>query len=304
MLRGPHSGGARPSARCAHGLRTNERRCDGSAPGLPPQVPRTPTVVVSRHCPVNSRCSPKRCGPPAAHLRRRFTVVPAAEPLDHGICSRYQRAAARWPTEPPPSYERFASALARLHDAAGAARLAARRCDEAKRTVRPLLRTPPLVHAVSRARCHAGRDLCTSATRAVGRRLVRIRACLRRSRLDAALARGADPWSSGELMARAARLGSLSERRKLLRRGCRARGARRTSAARRRRTSRFGIRWCSSSETSLLALAERLASAGARRGRRRRAARRLLTDPSSPVFAGGNHPDGLPSDEPMPGERF
>jgi hypothetical protein len=68
-------------------------------------------------------------------------VVPAAEPLDHGICSRYQRAAAGWPLSPPPSHERFASTLAGLHDAAGAARLAARRCDEARRTVDALLRT-------------------------------------------------------------------------------------------------------------------------------------------------------------------
>ena len=68
-------------------------------------------------------------------------VVPAAEPLDHRICSRYQRAAARWPTTPPPSYERFAAALAHFHDAAEAARLATRRCDKARRTVEALLRT-------------------------------------------------------------------------------------------------------------------------------------------------------------------
>ena len=68
-------------------------------------------------------------------------VVPAAQPFDRGICSRYQRAAAGWPTSPAPSYERFASTLAGLHDAAGAARLAARRCDEARRTVDLLLRT-------------------------------------------------------------------------------------------------------------------------------------------------------------------
>jgi len=48
---------------------------------------------------------------------------------------------------------------------------------------------------------------------AIGRRLARIRACLRRTQLDAALAQGADPWSSGGLMVRAERLGSLSERR-------------------------------------------------------------------------------------------
>ena len=79
-------------------------------------------------------------------------VVPAAEPSDRGICSRYQRAAAGWPVSPPPSYERFASTLAGLHDAAGAARLAARRCDEARRTVDVLLRTgPSVVNAVRHA---------------------------------------------------------------------------------------------------------------------------------------------------------
>jgi hypothetical protein len=67
-------------------------------------------------------------------------VVPAAEPFDPSVCSRYQRAAARWPTAAPPSHERFAAALARFHDAADATRLAGRRCDEARRTVEALLR--------------------------------------------------------------------------------------------------------------------------------------------------------------------
>jgi hypothetical protein len=70
-------------------------------------------------------------------------VVPAAQPFDRGICSRYQRTAAGWPVSSAPYYERFASTLAGLHDAAGAVRLAARRCDEAKRTVDRLLRTAP-----------------------------------------------------------------------------------------------------------------------------------------------------------------
>jgi hypothetical protein len=68
-------------------------------------------------------------------------VVPAAEPRDHGACTRYQRAAASWPTTPPPSHEAFTGTLASLHDAADAARLAARRCDDARRTVEALLRT-------------------------------------------------------------------------------------------------------------------------------------------------------------------
>jgi len=70
-------------------------------------------------------------------------VVPAAQPFDCGICNRYQRAAADWPASPAPSYERLASTFARLHDAAGVVRLAARRCDEARRTLDVLLQTTP-----------------------------------------------------------------------------------------------------------------------------------------------------------------
>jgi hypothetical protein len=50
---------------------------------------------------------------------------------------------------------------------------------------------------------------------AVGWRLARVRACVRHLRLDSALSRGADPWSTGELMARAAQLGSSPHRRKV-----------------------------------------------------------------------------------------
>jgi len=50
---------------------------------------------------------------------------------------------------------------------------------------------------------------------AVGWRLARVRAGLRHSQLDAALAEGADPWSAGPLMARAAQLCSLAHRRKV-----------------------------------------------------------------------------------------
>jgi hypothetical protein len=69
-------------------------------------------------------------------------VVPAADPSDQGICSRYQRAAATWPIARPPSHEAFAGTLARLHDAADATRQAARRCDDARWAVQALLRTP------------------------------------------------------------------------------------------------------------------------------------------------------------------
>ena len=67
-------------------------------------------------------------------------VVPAAESHDEGVCRRYQRAAVMWPTDPPPSHERFAAALAHLHAAAATTQLAARHCDEARQTVEALLR--------------------------------------------------------------------------------------------------------------------------------------------------------------------
>jgi hypothetical protein len=75
-----------------------------------------------------------------AYEKSASRVVPAAQPLDCGLCSRYQHAAASWPTSPPPSHERFAAALASLHEAAAAARLAARRCDQARQAVDVLLR--------------------------------------------------------------------------------------------------------------------------------------------------------------------
>jgi hypothetical protein len=69
-------------------------------------------------------------------------VLPAKAQQDHSISGRYQRAAASWPTAPPPSHEELAAALARLHDAGDATRLAARRCDQARWAVQALLRTP------------------------------------------------------------------------------------------------------------------------------------------------------------------
>jgi hypothetical protein len=51
--------------------------------------------------------------------------------------------------------------------------------------------------------------------RGMSRQLVRVRAAVRHRRLDIALAAGADPWSDGALLARAARLGSWAERRKV-----------------------------------------------------------------------------------------
>jgi hypothetical protein len=45
--------------------------------------------------------------------------------------------------------------------------------------------------------------------------LVRARVRLRRGRLDVALGAGADPWSSADLLVRAAQLGSTGQRRKI-----------------------------------------------------------------------------------------
>ena len=73
--------------------------------------------------------------------RSASRVVPAAQPLDRGICSRYQRAVANWPASPPPSHERLAATLASLHEAADAANQAAHRCEQASQAVDVLLRT-------------------------------------------------------------------------------------------------------------------------------------------------------------------
>jgi hypothetical protein len=50
---------------------------------------------------------------------------------------------------------------------------------------------------------------------ALGRGLARVRARAQRAKLDAALADGQDPWSSGDIMSRAAELSSLSTRTRL-----------------------------------------------------------------------------------------
>jgi len=51
--------------------------------------------------------------------------------------------------------------------------------------------------------------------RGVSYRWARLRAYAQHRRLDKALAEGADPWGDGVLLARAARLGSWAERRKV-----------------------------------------------------------------------------------------
>jgi hypothetical protein len=121
-----------------------------------------------------------------------------------------------------------------------------------------------------------------------------MRACLRRRSLDAALAQGADPWSAGELMVRAARLSSLSERQKV------AAGlvALVSLAANQRPASQHlevqvRHRVVLEQRESLLALAERLGQPAPVAVAVVAQLVVLLTDSSSPVFEGGEHPDGL-----------
>ena len=134
----------RPTRETLRPCSPNKRSARGPTSScLPPQHSSSPgSMPRSSRCPVISRRSPKHCGRPRAHsLRRADEWCRRLHAPTTASCRRYQRAAAMWPTDPPPSYERFAAALARLHDAAAATRLAAHRCDEARRTVEALLRT-------------------------------------------------------------------------------------------------------------------------------------------------------------------
>jgi hypothetical protein len=127
---------------------------------------------------------------------------------------------------------------------------------------------------------------------APGWRLARIRALVRRRRLDAALADGADPWSEDELVVRAAQLGSLAERRKV--------AAGLTSlvelAAYQRRGSPYVTvrhQLVLEQRESLLALAERLAQFEPVDVAVVAQLELLLTDPTSPVYTGGGDPHRL-----------
>jgi hypothetical protein len=125
-----------------------------------------------------------------------------------------------------------------------------------------------------------------------GRRLASIRARLRRPQLDAALAQGADPWSAPELMVRASRLGSLSERRKV------AAGLLTlvALAAYQRRASPFLMvrhRVVLEQRESLAALAERLFQPAPVDVAVVAQLALLLSDSSSPVYAGGRDPGSL-----------
>ena len=126
----------------------------------------------------------------------------------------------------------------------------------------------------------------------VSRRVVRIRACLRRPKLDAALAQGTDPWSSGELMLRAAQLASLSERRNI------AAGLLTLVALAEHRlppSSYLMVRHRAVLEQRerLLLLAERLDQPAPVDVAVVAQLTLLLSDASSPVYAGGRDPRGL-----------
>ena len=127
---------------------------------------------------------------------------------------------------------------------------------------------------------------------AVGWRLARIRAALRRRRVDAALAQGADPWSAGDLMARAARLGSYTERRAI------AAGLTALldlAAFQQRRTSPHMVRHQLVLEhrESLRALSERLALPEPVDVAVVAQLELLLIDPASPVYTRGADPHRL-----------
>jgi hypothetical protein len=143
---------------------------------------------------------------------------------------------------------------------------------------------------MSHAACIAGIPLLPRSV--AGRRLVSIRARLRRPQLDAALAQGADPWSAPELIVRASQLGSLSERRKVAA-GLHALVA---VAAHRRRVSPFlAVRYrvVLEQREPLIALAESLFQPAPVKVAVVAQLALLLSDSSSPVYTGGSDPGSL-----------
>jgi hypothetical protein len=127
----------------------------------------------------------------------------------------------------------------------------------------------------------------------MGWRRAGIRARMWRFRLDTALAHGANPWSTPELLIRASRLSSLSERRTL------AAGLLElvSIAEHQRRSSSpyVAVRRdvVLEERESLLALAERLGQPAPVDVSVIAQIAVLLSDPSSPVFQGGKRPQGL-----------
>jgi hypothetical protein len=126
----------------------------------------------------------------------------------------------------------------------------------------------------------------------LARRLVRARASRRRPALDVALAEGRDPWSSGELMVRAAQLASWPERRQVA-------GALEGLVVIAERplpvSPRFRIRRDAVLEQrgALLELATRLRACAPVDVVVVARLTRLFSDKSSPVYIGGQPPGGL-----------
>jgi hypothetical protein len=125
-----------------------------------------------------------------------------------------------------------------------------------------------------------------------GRRRAGIHVRLRRFQLDRALAQGVDPWSAAELMLRASRLGSLSERRKLA-----AGVTELVSLAEHQRRSSPSVsvrhEVVLEQREPLLALADRLGEPAPVAVPVVARIALLLSDPLSPVYQGGTHPRGL-----------
>ena len=248
---------------------------------------------VSGRSRLNSKRSPKRCETPAARSRPSASrVVPPAKrehrsqhlrPLPTGRGDLADRAAARHTKVSPPRWQGSTTPPTRRgwpRDAATRPGGRSRHCPHA----------PVRLIAMTDEPTPAGVGPLPRGL--VGWRLARMRAFLRRRRLDAALARGADPWSAGELMVRAARLSSLSERQTVAS-GSRRWWRSRSISDRHRRTSRFGMRWSSSSGNRCLHSPSESVRRRLSRWPSSRSSWLLLTDSSSPVFAGGNDPDGL-----------
>jgi hypothetical protein len=127
---------------------------------------------------------------------------------------------------------------------------------------------------------------------AAGRRLAAFRAHLRGFRLDVALAHGSDPWSTAELMIRASRLSSLSERQRL----AAGLAALVSLAEDRRQVSpyvRVRHQVVLEQRESLLALAERLGQLEPIAIPIVAQIAVLLSDPWSPAYQGGEDPRRL-----------
>jgi hypothetical protein len=126
----------------------------------------------------------------------------------------------------------------------------------------------------------------------LGWRLAHVRAWVRRRRLDAALARGADPWSAPELVVRAAQLASPAERRKV---SAGLVSLVDLAAFQRRRSLCLLVRHelVLEHQESLRVLSERLAQPEPVDVAVVAQLELLLTDPASPVYTHGSDPHRL-----------